>query len=578
MKDKKIYICLTVIFFLAAIAMTYPLILKMGTHIPGWGNTNEPYSIMWHYWWFKYAHQNGLDFANCKFMAYPFGYYLGNIAGSSYVWENTVNLLTMATSHILAYNILVLLSFFLTLVFTYMLAHDLTKSIPASIFSAFIFAFCPYHFARAWQHLSLAQTEWIPLYTMALLRLKDKFGRKDILLASASLFLAVSFNPYYGYFLAVVTAVYMFYVWARNRALAYGLRLAGRITAVFIIAAIFLSPMFVDVYRIRDRYKNTPEQFNILRRPFEDLFTQSAKPLSFLLPAPAHPIFGKFTERFIGSPLYGVSYTEHALYLGWIPLILAFMSFRYWRRKRKLNALRSALCADENFSVGFFIWLAIAAWLFSQPPYFSFPYFKIYMPSFFMYKMLPMFRAYCRFGIIVMFAVSILAGFGLKILLDRIRTMRAKVFTACLFTGLVLFEFLNFPPFKVIDLTRYPAVYDWLKTQKGDFVIAEYPLDADSPNEYYRFCQIIHKKKMVNGTVSGTEANQQAKTMWKLTAPATQAKLKKMGVKYVLIHLDAYEGLNDEESAAELDIIRTRKIAGLRYIGSFDKVDVYGIE
>ena len=142
---------------------------------------------------------------------------------------------------------------------------------------------------------------------------------------------------------------------------------------------------------------------------------------------------------------------------------------------------------EGDFYIGFFIFLAVVAWLFSQPPWWKFGPIKIYMPSFFMYKILPMFRAYCRFGIVVMLAVAVLAGYGLKFILERFKTQKAKIAITCLFAGLVLFEFWNWPPYKVIDVSKVPPVYYWLKEQPGDFVIAEYPLDADSPNEMYKF-------------------------------------------------------------------------------------------
>ena len=181
--------------------------------------------------------------------------------------------------------------------------------------------------------------------------------------------------------------------------------------------------------------------FNPYRRPFNDLFEQSARPLSYLLPAVVHPVFGKFTEQFIGSSFYGMSFTEHTLYLGWVPLILAFVALRRWRRKGKESKksgtvpFRDSPFYRDDFYIGFFVFLAVAAWLFSQPPWWNIFGFKIYMPSFFMYKILPMFRAYCRFGIVVMLAVAVLAGFGLKFFLERFKSQRTKVAVTALFAG-----------------------------------------------------------------------------------------------------------------------------------------------
>jgi len=251
-------------------------------------------------------------------------------------------------------------------------------------------------------------------------------------------------------------------------------------------------------------------------------------------------------------------------------MILAFVAFRMWRRKRKLSAISYQLSA-ENFYVGFFIFLAIVAWFFSQPPWWNIFGFKLYMPSFFMYKILPMYRAYCRFGIVLMLAVAVLAGFGLKFILERFKSNKTKIIVTILACGLVLFEFWNWPPYKVIDVSRVPAVYYWLKNQPKDTVIAEYPLDADSPNEMYKFFQTAHEKRIINGTIPGTYANRVAQTITKLSEPKTSGVLKWMGVKYALVHRQNYQNTDLVSEIEELD--RIPKNSGLKFVKSFPAQD-----
>jgi len=307
--------------------------------------------------------------------------------------------------------------------------------------------------------------------------------------------------------------------------------------------------------------------FNPYHRPFDDLFAMSAKPLSYLLPSPVHPVFGKFTQFFVGSELYGKSFTEHTLYLGWVSLILSFMAVRYWRRKPSLGTGSEKHRNEDNLNIGFFILLAIVAWLFSQPPWWNLGGLKLYLPSFFMYRIIPMFRAYCRFGIVVMLAVAVLAGFGLKFFLERFKTKVVKLFITTLCCLLVLFEFWNWPAYKVIDVSKFPAAYYWLKTLPRDTVIAEYPLDADSPNETYRFYQTLHEKKMINFTIPGTKANKLAQAITQLSSPQTAGILKWMGVKYVLVHEEGYKNTELVEIIEEFN--RIPKNQGLKLIGSF---------
>jgi hypothetical protein len=217
--------------------------------------------------------------------------------------------------------------------------------------------------------------------------------------------------------------------------------------------------------------------------------------------------------------------------------------------------------------INFFIFLGAIAWLFSQPPWWSIFGFKLYMPSFFMYKILPMFRAYCRFGILVMFAIAVLAGFGLKFFLERFKRPIVKntvtVFACCL----ALFEFWNYPPPKVIDVSKAPAVYYWLKNEPKDTVIAEYPLDTNGANDLYKFYQTKHEKRMVNGTTPGTYPNRIAAGITKLSEIPTAEILRWMGAKYVFVHEDDYLNSGLTEDKDEFDKIA--KNTGLKFIRTF---------
>jgi hypothetical protein len=577
MKDKKSIIAVSVTFFILVVLMTYPLVFKITTHMPAFSHTDESYAPVSFAWSIKYSALHNLSKRQTNLMAYPFGIDSRRnwVFGCFFLAINYF--LAIATTPILTYNLQVIINIFLCAVFTYLLVVCITRDKFAAFLSGTIFAFCPYIFVHSWQHLSETYVWAIPLFLWSLAQLKDRntLRAKAFFMISFIITTVAIAVEYYTSTILGAFLLYLLFYRDKEKKVFF-----KKVFFLTIIGYLIISPQFLIIFKnAASAQKAAVSGFNPYHRPFDDLFTQSAKPLSYFLPATSHPVFGKFTERFIGSPLYGVSYTEHALYLGWVPLILAFTAFRRWRKRAKLLVTKDVgrRTKDELFYIGFFVWLALVAWLFSQPPYFTFPYFKIYMPSFFIYKILPMFRAYCRFGIVVMLAVSVLAGFGLKFILGRFRGNRTKALFTSLVCGLVLFEFVNFPPFKVMDLTKYPKVYDWLKNQEGDLVIAEYPLDSDGPNEYYKFCQTIHEKKIINGTIPGTYANEVAKAIWKLSEPRTVGILSWMKVKYALVHKNAYESNNDINLLDELEKLKAKKIEGLRFIRNFEDVDVYEV-
>ncbi|MGI9076907.1 MAG: hypothetical protein ACR2G6_06185 [Gemmatimonadaceae bacterium] len=106
-----------------------------------------------------------------------------------------------------AYNWLVLLSFPLAAIAAYLLARHLELSHAGATVAAFAYAFSPFHVAQAAYHPHVAQTQWIPLYLLALWRCLDHASNaRAAWLAAATLAVVLS-NFYGGLIAAVITPV-----------------------------------------------------------------------------------------------------------------------------------------------------------------------------------------------------------------------------------------------------------------------------------------------------------------------------------------------------------------------------------
>jgi len=573
MKRKTGYTILVVIIFLIlTVIMTYPLVFKINTHIPAFFSTDESFAVLWNSWFIKFSLAHHLSIRSTDLIAHPFSVDFYTNKPVIYLWFLINYSLSILTNPVLTYNLQVIFNLLLAATFNYLLVYYLTGNRFAAFFAGTIFGFCPYIFVRSWQHLGETYLWIMPMALLYLFRLRQNPSRATKLLFIISLiFTTIGANFYYLGVAFITFLVYLFIYTMKNKTLCLdeNKKYFKNIILFSCIVFILLIPQNYPIIKgIITSRKTIPAAQNIYYRPFKDLFEQSAKSLSYFLPAVVHPFFGKFTEMFIGSQLYGMSFTEHTLYLGWAPLILAFVAFKRWRRRRKEVKIGTVPFGDSPyFYIGFFVSLAIVAWFFSQPPWWKFGPLKIYMPSFFMYKILPVFRAYCRFGIVVMLAVSVLAGFGLKFILDRFNSKKKRIAITTLFCVLVLFEFWNYPPFKVIDVSRVPQVYYWLKEQRGDFAIAEYPLDIVGPSEIYRLYQTKHEKKIINATIPGTPAHRLTKTLTELSNPNTAGVLKWMGVKYILVHKEDYLNTGLIDDSEELNKIPQNP--GLKFIKTF---------
>src|SRR5436190_3600899 len=106
-------------------------------------------------------------------------------------------LLARATGAVAAYNWLVLLSFPLSAAAAYLLARHLALSRTAATVVAMAFAFSPFHLAQAAYHPHVAQTQWIPLYLLALWRCLDDASPCAICFLAITV-VTVTLSNFYG--------------------------------------------------------------------------------------------------------------------------------------------------------------------------------------------------------------------------------------------------------------------------------------------------------------------------------------------------------------------------------------------
>lgn len=558
------------LFFLVfTIIFTYPLALKMNEFIPGFESTDEPLGVLQIFWQQKNSALRDIlpqffTFSSAKSSEHSYtspSYYPG--------WSIAIKLLSQFTNEIFAYNFIVLFSFLLGGVFMSALTFYCLDDFLAALFSGLIYTFSPYHFARAWQHLSLSQVQWFPLYLLSLFYLFEKKNFKGIIFCSLVLLLFLLTDYYYAYFAVLITLIFSSFVIFFNlaskikkRDFISDIKLVKSLLMVGLVVILLSIPLIYPILKTAFFSPQTDLVAKLgYQRNFTDLFEQSARPLSYFLPAFSQPFLGKLARSFIGSKLYGISLTEHSLYLGLVPIFLSVYAFG----KRKKQSWGHS--AQERFYLLFFAYLAVLAWLISQPPWWSIAGFKLYMPSFFLYRILPMFRAYCRFAVVLTLALSGLAAFGFKIISQRFKNKKIKTWFVLSIFALAVFEFWNYPPFKVIDVSEVPAAYQWLKAQPGDFTIAEYPLDTETPSDIYRFYQTKHEKKIINGFFPGTSQHKLIQGLTDLSRAQTAAKLKSMGVKYVLVHNSSYQESGLVEKISELKNIPQNP--GLKLIKTF---------
>lgn len=303
-----------------------------------------------------------------------------------------------------------------------------------------------------------------------------------------------------------------------------------------------------------------------------DLVAYGARPWDYLTPSIYHPLFGNLTKSFYFFVRHNLSYQfwstflpERANYLTLTLLGLAFYAvFTSIKERNQADGHGKTLRRERSF-IALSLLLGVFMFLLSMPARLSFRGFAFYLPSYFLHKLFPMFRVYSRAGVFVLLVVSLLGAYGLKFLLAGFKsdwfnirffssrlTGRKSILLAIFISGLILFENINFPPFSIMDVSKVPQVYQWLKAETGDKMIVEYPSDnsvvdigggcapsldggivRDYNKSYRIFYQIIHGKKVLDyDKIPLVEK----KIIGDLSRSETYDVLKKYGVEYILVH------------------------------------------
>ncbi len=231
---------------------------------------------------------------------------------------------------IAALNLMTLATFPLAALFTYLLAYRLTGSRPASWLSGLLYAFAPFHLAQSAYHPHGAQTQWLPLYLLAVWLCLERAGAARLTLLTFSLGLVALSNYYYGLFAVVLTPFALFGFWLvqkrssgrHPRGVSGTLLALGALAAAGLVYVLAVAPAALER---RDQ----------LAFPRSDLALYGARWSSYLTPPVGHPLVGARVEELWASRGLG-GMLEQQITVGFGLLLLAgFALAAYWRSDRK---------------------------------------------------------------------------------------------------------------------------------------------------------------------------------------------------------------------------------------------------
>lgn len=484
---KKILL-LSLFYFCFAALFTYPLVTHFFTHIPG-GEEDGPTHV-WLLWWFKFALFD--KHINPIFTDYIFYPQVINRTFDIHTFVNAVISLPFQywLGIIPASNIVFFLSFVLSGLGGYYLTNYLTKSNLASFVSGFIYSFSPFVLAQASNNHTNLTTIWFtPFYILFFLRLIEEKRLRWGILAGTMLGLQGLNDLTYTSFSLFLTALILLYylVFCRQKILAKTF-IKPFMFFVIVFALIFTPMLYLAIYTIAHGYK-----------PDVPLYVQSvwsADVYYFLFPPGSNP----FLKVFSKSPT--VSSVEATMYIGYSTLTLSLMSI-FLIVKDSKNRLYLGLFG--TMALTFFI-LSLGPWL----HFFGQEYRNVYLP-FIIYQLLPLIGGIqepLRFQPLTMLGLSVLSGYTLSYLLQKLSSRLAQVILTSFILILVTIEYLPIP-FTTTNLT-VPDIYKEISQESGDFVVLSLPVGWNTGNYLFgygpigtlQYYQTELRKKDFRGTVA----------------------------------------------------------------------------
>jgi hypothetical protein len=239
------------------IALTYPLILQMGSVLPN--DAGDPALNTWILWWNTQTMPLSTEWWNAPvfFPAPGVISFSENLLGLSLI---STPLYWLGAGPQTAYNIVFLLTFALSAFGGYLLGYELTKRHDAAFIAGLLFGFAPYRIAHLPQIQSLASFP-MPFALLGLHRYLRDPRPKWLALFAAGWFLQGLCNGYYLLFFSVFVGLWILWFaspWRHPRAFL-------SIGAAWALAALPMVPLLLRYRSVHTRFGFTRD-FDTIRQ------------------------------------------------------------------------------------------------------------------------------------------------------------------------------------------------------------------------------------------------------------------------------------------------------------------------
>lgn len=490
------YFLVGISYVLLTIILTYPVLFKVKTDIPGMGA--DSFQWMRILWYTKVAIKEA-DLATLThdhLLFYPNG--IESLPFPSAFNQILYILLSPFLELHVIYTILWLLTFVIGAIGSYLLAKYLTDNKYAAFIAGIVFAFSPYHFSRGLYFFGAATVQWIPFCALFLMKTVKEGGIKNPIIAGVFFILVAMSDLQYLIFMGIFTGLvflYDFYInFNSEKNIFYSVK--GIIMKYSLFGVVtFLGVLPLTINEILIALSNQ----NFLKPSPKEIPKLSNDLISFFLPSHLHTLLGQFTSDFYSNIPSWLA--EKVNFIGYIVLGLSAFS-----------VLKSRKNPDVKFwlvTTFFFTIISLGPILhINGTSLFTDFNLKIPLPYQLLYNTVPFLkncRTVGRFFVIATLGYSVLAGYGFSELLKYKPERKKLIFAIVGF--LLVFEYICIPyPTAQVNV---PDFYYKISSDTDNYALLEIPQNANAGymNFEYLYYQTIHNKSLVGGYAARYPAN-----------------------------------------------------------------------
>jgi len=525
----------TAFYFVITAVLTYPLIFKMNSSVYGpydhattdlFGNTYQ------YFWWvaaafFKYHISPLMN----PLLSAPYGTDMSfsNFTGFAEApFTAMFGFLFVRNCNIMFNLVVAALGMFL-------LVRYITGSAGAGFVAGIIFAFCPNMLVRSYTTFDSTQVQWIPFYTLFILKFIDKRTWANAALIGVFLVFHILFAfAYYLVYLPVQTVVMTGALagWYFRRgeentggflrkitngeAMKAWLKLAAVLAVALVVFAVYFTTIVGGGERVAEGMKTT-----------EDLEQLALTPTDYLVPHPRMAILKDgFKELYWNRHRPGKDPDSFVAYIGYIALALMVLGIRYGRGREKWIFAAGSLVA---------FWSTLGPTLFGLPT-----------PSGMIHTLYASFaRRILIYKVFVQFGIAGLAGMGYAYLSARLKRRETVVRLLSALSIAIVAEYSLVPPGLSVDLTEPPIIYQHVRDLPEDSALIEVPVLRNNGYTYqgYLYYQILHGKPLFNPHYGTGRVPETVRPFYdQMTVPieaseyANLSTLRYLGITHLVYH------------------------------------------